>query len=504
MNPKRTLAGAYRFIVIFVALALTFAAIPAQHAHAIVNLQLLKIFSNVFDNTLDTWNDKGPVLGGETATFAIRDDSAVGTDLERFTLSYSNDNGVTWIPLPDARVTSSESYSYNSFTEHYGSFTVPLDPLITSAIFKIETTYNPFIGARSYPSAVSKGIPVLQPGGPSDVVITANRDTSITLAWNDNSNMESYYQIERAGGKGSNRLFYVRDTKESVGPLSYVDKETEPDTYYVYTIRPVIDQYRIPVELQPGSVTRLAKSAKKSTGTLPFLDIIVLKDVPPYLLNIIKDAETIENPTPPITTPPITTPSTPGITEEQLAGASSWAKSEIADAYRLQLTTEAVIGRYTAQITREDFASVAVKLYEKLSGSPAVPSASNPFTDTANADVLKASALGIVQGTSANQFSPSAAISRQQICVMLMRAIQAALPGKALDTSAGAAFADDKQIAAWAQEGVRFAVNAKIMGGVGGNRIDPLGSTTREQAIVLVKRAYEAFVSPPGVINKVN
>jgi hypothetical protein len=31
------------------------------------------------------------------------------------------------------------------------------------------------------------------------------------------------------------------------------------------------------------------------------------------------------------------------------------------------------------------------------------------------------------------------------------------------------------------------------MNGVGDNKIDPLGNTTREQAIVLVKRSYDSF-----------
>lgn len=157
----------------------------------------------------------------------------------------------------------------------------------------------------------------------------------------------------------------------------------------------------------------------------------------------------------------------------------------------MQLTTDAVLGNYSSAITREEFASIAVRLYERLSGNPATGSDTNPFQDTTNGDVLKASALGIVNGVSANRFSPEAGISRQQICVMLMRAIRAARPEASLDTRADAPFADDGLIADWAKDAVYFAANAKIMGGVGSNRADPLGSTTREQAIALVKRAYD-------------
>ncbi|WP_339279075.1 fibronectin type III domain-containing protein [Paenibacillus sp. FSL W8-1187] len=503
---KRKLMHSWAFRLTAFVLAATIAglAIPSPRAHAIVNIDLLKVFSSVFDNTIETWRDGGPILGGETATFAVRDDSAAGTKLETFTLSYSTDNGQTWTSLPDARITEKHDFFLDG-TDTFGAFTVPLDPRFTSAIFKFSATYNPVIGARSYPKVVSMGIPILQPGSPSDLVITADTNTSISLAWNDNSNMESYYQIERAGGTGSNRVFYVKNTKEHVGQLNYVDRETEPDTYYVYTIKAIIDKYSIPDQLKPGALVRLGKSAKKSSSLFPLKDIIIMKDVPANLLDILKNNPAlpatptasatpapVATPTPtPVETPPPGQSPIPTIAEERLTGASGWARAEISEAYRLQLTTDAVLGNYSSAITREEFASIAVRLYERLSGNPATGSDTNPFQDTTNGDVLKASALGIVNGVSANRFSPEAGISRQQICVMLMRAIRAARPEASLDTRADAPFADDGLIADWAKDAVYFAANAKIMGGVGSNRADPLGSTTREQAIALVKRAYD-------------
>jgi hypothetical protein len=136
---------------------------------------------------------------------------------------------------------------------------------------------------------------------------------------------------------------------------------------------------------------------------------------------------------------------------------------------------------------------MVVKLYEKLSGKTAVPISPNPFTDTANAEVLKAYNLKIVNGVTATSFAPNKNITRQEICVMLQRALKAAKPSLNVNSSAAAVFADDNQIATWADDAVRYMNEHDIMRGVGDNMIAPLGNTTREQSIALVKRTYEAF-----------
>ena len=54
-------------------------------------------------------------------------------------------------------------------------------------------------------------------------------------------------------------------------------------------------------------------------------------------------------------------------------------------------------------------------------------------------------------------------------------------------------FADKDCIAEWAKKEINFVYLKKIIKGVGENKIDPMGNTTREQAIVLLKRTYETF-----------
>lgn len=77
---------------------------------------------------------------------------------------------------------------------------------------------------------------------------------------------------------------------------------------------------------------------------------------------------------------------------------------------------------------------------------------------------------------------------------MLTRALKAAIPSLNTDVTNPNVFADENEIADWAILAVRYMNSKDIMRGIGGNMINPLGLTTREQAIALVLRTYEAFL----------
>ena len=156
------------------------------------------------------------------------------------------------------------------------------------------------------------------------------------------------------------------------------------------------------------------------------------------------------------------------------------------------LTYPGVTTDFQRRITREEFSTIAVKLYEKLSGNTAV-AGENPFVDTSNPDILKAYALGIVKGVSPTQFAPSNNITRQEMCVMIYRALQAAGENVTLSSTGTFPFTDASQIATWAIKEVRFCYENGIMKGTSPTTISPLVDTPREQAIVLIFRTYEAF-----------
>ena len=77
--------------------------------------------------------------------------------------------------------------------------------------------------------------------------------------------------------------------------------------------------------------------------------------------------------------------------------ASEWAKDELARADELGLIPETLEGAdLTADITRAEFAAVAVKVYEALANGEAIPAVINPFTDTSDIEILKAYNIGVI------------------------------------------------------------------------------------------------------------
>ena len=188
--------------------------------------------------------------------------------------------------------------------------------------------------------------------------------------------------------------------------------------------------------------------------------------------------------------------------------ASDWAQNWIAQADTLGLIPDCLVGQdLTRQITRQEFAAVAVKIYEAISGKKAVPVTVNPFTDCSDPEVLKALNLGITDGTDVDKFSPNVVLTREQLATMLTRVYKKVMfAGWTLDTDSSfdaqfkamfvmpERFADDAQISAYARDSVYFMKARGIIDGVGDNLFAPnhgqsaavaagYGYATREQAL---------------------
>ena len=192
--------------------------------------------------------------------------------------------------------------------------------------------------------------------------------------------------------------------------------------------------------------------------------------------------------------------------------ASEWATEELAKADELGLIPETLEGAdLTADITRAEFAAVAVKVYEALANGEAIPAVINPFTDTSDIEILKAYNIGAVNGTSATTYSPDALLNREQAATMLTRVFKkVSIPGWTLATDSQfalayekpAAFADDNDISDWAKDSVYFMAANGIINGVGNNKFAPKNVTsadeangyanaTREQALIIAVRMVE-------------
>jgi hypothetical protein len=178
------------------------------------------------------------------------------------------------------------------------------------------------------------------------------------------------------------------------------------------------------------------------------------------------------------------------------AKASSWALDELSKANDAGLIPTIFDKQdLTKNITRKEFAHVAVRLYEKLSGKKATAASKNPFKDTKDEEVLKAYEVGITKGVSETEFGPDKEITREQMATMMQRALQEAGIDTKVDLTKVKEFTDDKDMHNWSREAIYFMSEAGIIKGVSvtENRYGVTGTATREQALLISVRSVNAF-----------
>lgn len=186
--------------------------------------------------------------------------------------------------------------------------------------------------------------------------------------------------------------------------------------------------------------------------------------------------------------------------------ASEWAKGELQGAFDNDLVPDILKGKdLTKPITREEFAELAVLLYEKASGKTAVPVSPNPLNDTNNPQILKAYALGITKGTKTGTsnipFEPNTLISREQVAAMLFRTIKLIDPDGDYSIASVKDFPDQKNISSYALEACKYMSKMGIVKGDAQGYFWPralttvdqakgFGMATREAAIIMSNRTY--------------
>lgn len=177
----------------------------------------------------------------------------------------------------------------------------------------------------------------------------------------------------------------------------------------------------------------------------------------------------------------------PAAPEPKPAGSepSSWAAEAVNQAKDAGIVPESLQTKYTAPTTRAEFCALAVALYEKNMGEI---TARKTFSDTKDVNVEKMAALGVVNGTGGDQFSPNGKLTREQAATMLSRLAEVMGQPMPAGTSG---FSDNKKIAKWAYDAVGQVQAAGIMNGVDGNKFSSQGSYTREQSILTMNRMLE-------------
>lgn len=139
----------------------------------------------------------------------------------------------------------------------------------------------------------------------------------------------------------------------------------------------------------------------------------------------------------------------------------------------------------SSSLTRAEFTALLVRALGLK--STAAPGFSDvKATDWYANDLAAAFEAGLIQGTGDNKFSPSTKVTRQELTVILSRALK--LTGQELKGTASVTFADQSQIAAYAKDSVELLSSASIISGVSGKNgesgiyFNPNAATTRETA----------------------
>ncbi|QJD83171.1 S-layer homology domain-containing protein [Cohnella herbarum] len=134
-------------------------------------------------------------------------------------------------------------------------------------------------------------------------------------------------------------------------------------------------------------------------------------------------------------------------------------------------------------ITRAEFTAILVRALElpQIEGKV--------FADTADhwagRAISSASAYGIIQGNNQHKFAPDGLVTREQMAVMIVNALQLE------NRQASHAFADRESIAAWAQEAVAAAVEHGVIAGYPDNTMKPKANATRAEAVTVILHAIE-------------
>jgi len=167
--------------------------------------------------------------------------------------------------------------------------------------------------------------------------------------------------------------------------------------------------------------------------------------------------------------------------------AGHWAKGSILELAGRGAVTGYPDGAFRPYrtVTRAEFATMLVRALEFPAND------GSPFIDTerhwAREAVSAAYAQGIVRGRDERRFAPDDLITREEMALMTLNALQ---PDAA---QTDAAFADRSDISLWARQAVAAAAELGVVTGYPDNAFKPQAHATRAEAAVVILRALEVL-----------
>ena len=174
-----------------------------------------------------------------------------------------------------------------------------------------------------------------------------------------------------------------------------------------------------------------------------------------------------------------------------------WAEAEINKAREEGILPESLDCGYKSRITRAEFAHLVVALTEKAVGHT-LPLAEENFADTHSASVSKAKAAGIVTGKGDNLYSPGSYVTREEIAVMFLRAMDYIEKEKGTvlierKTAIDKKYEDRDKVSPWAVSAMATLNNAEIIKGSTNTTLFPAGTATVQEAVLMAVRVLDTI-----------
>lgn len=148
-------------------------------------------------------------------------------------------------------------------------------------------------------------------------------------------------------------------------------------------------------------------------------------------------------------------------------------------------------------VTRAQFATMLARALDIEAEPDANPFADVPDDAWFSGAVSGAVKAGLISGYEDGTFKPDEEISRTEMAAILARALRVfgerPSPSTAEAEALLAGFADGAQVASWARRDMAAAVEAGLIKGMDGNRLEPLGTATRAQAAVTIARLMDCL-----------
>lgn len=173
---------------------------------------------------------------------------------------------------------------------------------------------------------------------------------------------------------------------------------------------------------------------------------------------------------------------------------SHWARNDVTLLASKFIVTGETNRLYSPgkNITRADFAEfIARGIGLDGDRNSATRFSDITVTNSSAAFIGAVSKAGIVEGGTDGRFRPSAAITREEMATMLVRAmnyvgVQAPASSTALNS-----FKDRTKVSGWAKSGMEICVTAGFIQGTNTKMINPQSNATRAEAAIMLKRFLE-------------